>query len=160
MTEATEGKINLLKPTARQVFIAFIGLLENRGLRYAVLETLRTAQIQAAYYAQGREPIDEVNRLRLIAGLQPLPACDKDGRLIGYGIITNAKVSPHQSGEAGDVVPVVDDKGTIPWAITASTAGLWKAFGMLGQEAGLKWGGLWSPFDKFGIGWDAPHYQL
>jgi len=53
----------------------------------------------------------------------------------------------------------VMDGGKIPWAITGGSAELWLAFGKLGQEAGLEWGGAWAPLDRFGIGWDAPHYQ-
>jgi hypothetical protein len=66
--------------------------------------------------------------------------------------------SVHLTGRAADIVPVVD--GKIPWNISAGTAEIWRAFGFLGQEAGLEWGGSWQPLDRFGIGWDAPHYQV
>jgi len=153
-------KIDLLQPEARRLFEAFLTALDKNGLRYSVRETRRTAELQAAYYAQGREPIEEVNRLRLIAGTHPLPVADKNGNPIVYGIITSAVHSLHQDGLAGDVVPVIDDKGTIPWVITAENAALWLTFGRLGQIAGLEWGGTWKPLDKYGIGWDYPHYQL
>jgi hypothetical protein len=67
--------------------------------------------------------------------------------------------SVHFTGKAADIVPVID--GKIPWNIgSREIAALWLAFGRLGQEAGLEWGGSWPPLDRYGIGWDAPHYQL
>ena len=144
-------KIALLKPEARPLFEAFLASLDKHNLRYSVLETLRTAEVQAAYYAQGRESLEEINRLRKIAGLYLFGAEE------AKKIITNARHSLHQDGFAGDIVPVIN--GKIPWVITAENAELWLAFGCLGQEAGLEWGGTWKPLNKFGIGWDAPHYQ-
>jgi hypothetical protein len=145
-------KINLLIPAVRPFFEAFLASLDKCGLRYSVLETLRTQEVQDAYYAQGREGLEEINRLRKIAGLYLLGA-DEAKR-----IVTNTRRSPHQDGIAADIVPVMNN-GKIPWTITEENAELWLTFGRLGREAGLEWGGAWTPLDKFGIGWDAPHYQ-
>jgi hypothetical protein len=146
-------KTALLKPEARQLVESFLTSLDCRGLRYSVVETLRTAEVQAAYYAQGRESLEEINRLRKTAGLYPLGVED------AKRIITRARHSAHQDGLAADIVPVLEN-GKIPWVVTADNAALWLEFGRLGREAGLEWGGAWTPLDTFGIGWDAPHYQL
>ena len=148
---ALMGKIDLLRPEARPYFVAFLNKLETAGLRYTVTETLRTPEVQAAYYAQGRKPLAEVNELRKKAGLYLLTEAE------GKKIVTQTMRSAHLTGCAADVVPVID--GKIPWSITAENAMLWLEFGILGREAGLEWGGEWEPFDRFGIGWDAPHYQ-
>ena len=145
------GKLNLLKPEVRRYFDDFIGRLDRQGLRYSILETLRTAEVQEAYYAQGRRPLEEINELRKKAGLYLL------GGEEGKKIVTKTMESVHLTGRAADIVPVVN--GKIPWVITAENAELWLTFGRLGQEAGLEWGGTWTPLNKFGIGWDAPHYQ-
>jgi peptidoglycan L-alanyl-D-glutamate endopeptidase CwlK len=145
------SKLDLLQPWARPYFDAFINVLEARGLQYSVLETLRTEAVQIAYYAQGRAALEEINSLRKKAGLYLLGAAEA-GR-----VVTHAIHSVHQDGEAADIVPVVD--GKVPWVIARENAELWLAFGRLGQEAGLIWGGIWRPLDKFGIGWDFPHYQ-
>ena len=143
-----------LKPEARAAVSQFIAALEKAGLRYAVLETLRTQEVQDAYFAQGREPPETVNALRQKAGLRPIGAAEA-GR-----VITKARRSLHQDGIAADIVPVLAN-GSIPWNITApEIAKMWLAFGRIGQEAGLEWGGTWTPLDRFGIGWDATHYQL
>jgi peptidoglycan L-alanyl-D-glutamate endopeptidase CwlK len=145
------SKIQLLAPEVRKYFEGFIKKLDNQGLRYSVLETLRAKEVQEAYYAQGRRPLEEINGLRKKAGLYLLGAEE------GKRIVTKTMESVHLTGKAADIVPVID--GKIPWNITAENAELWLTFGRLGQEAGLEWGGTWNPLDRFGIGWDAPHYQ-
>jgi peptidoglycan L-alanyl-D-glutamate endopeptidase CwlK len=145
------SKLQLLKPEVRPYFENFIGRLEKQGLRYSVLETLRTKEVQEAYYAQGRKPLEEINELRKKAGLYLL------GEEEAKRIVTKTMESVHLAGKAADIVPVID--GKIPWNISQENAELWLAFGRLGQEAGLEWGGSWKPLDRFGIGWDAPHYQ-
>jgi peptidoglycan L-alanyl-D-glutamate endopeptidase CwlK len=145
------SKLDLLQPDARPYFDDFINKLDRRGYRYAILETLRTAEVQEAYYAQGRKPLAEINALRTKAGLYLLTDAE------GKRIVTQTMYSVHLKGRAADIVPVLD--GKIPWNMTRETAELWRAFGLLGQEAGLEWGGSWQPLDRFGIGWDAPHYQ-
>ena len=146
------SKLLLLKPEVRKYFEDFVSKLEKEGLRYSILETLRTIEVQEAYYAQGRKPLAEINELRKKAGLYLL------GEEEGKKIVTKTMQSVHLTGKAADIVPVVD--GKIPWNINAENSELWRAFGRLGQEAGLEWGGTWTPLNKFGIGWDAPHYQL
>ena len=145
-------KTDQLLPAVRPFFEAFLTALDRSGLRYSVLETLRSQAVQDAYYAQGREPPAEVNRLRKLAGLYAISA-DEAGR-----IITNAKHSTHQDGIAADIAPVLAS-GKIPWDYGAYKE-LWETFGRLGMEAGLEWGGTWKPLLPCGLGWDPPHYQL
>jgi peptidoglycan L-alanyl-D-glutamate endopeptidase CwlK len=145
------GKLDLLRPWVRPYFDDFLSRLDARNLKYSVVETLRTQEAQDAYYAQGRATLEVINNLRRKAGLYLLGAAEAER------VVTHAIHSVHQDGEAADIVPVLD--GKIPWVITGENAELWRTFGRLGQEAGLMWGGTWKPLDKFGIGWDFPHYQ-
>ena len=144
--------LNLIKHEAKPFFDGFIKRLEQQGLRYSIVETLRTKETQEAYFAQGRRPLAEINDLRKTAGLWPI------GEAEAKKIITQTIQSAHLIGLAADIVPVVN--GVIPWNITKDNAELWLTFGKLGQEAGLVWGGTWAPLNQFGIGWDAPHYQF
>ncbi|MDR0708926.1 MAG: M15 family metallopeptidase [Spirochaetaceae bacterium] len=146
------SKLDLLRPEVRPYFDTFLEKLTLRGFTYAVLETLRSHAVQEAYYAQGRRPLAEINELRKKAGLYLL------GEAEGKRIVTQTRESIHFSGRAADIVPVLD--GKIPWTITGENAPVWLTFGRLGQESGLQWGGTWAPLDRFGIGWDAPHYQI
>ncbi|MDR2486156.1 MAG: M15 family metallopeptidase [Treponema sp.] len=145
------GKLDLLNSGVQRYFDDFVNKLEQRGLRYSIVETLRTQAVQEAYYAQGRESLERINELRKKAGLYLLEESE------AKKVVTKTMNSIHLTGKAADIVPVLD--GKVPWLITANNAELWRAFGALGQEAGLEWGGSWPPFDKFHIGWDAPHYQ-
>jgi hypothetical protein len=73
--------------------------------------------------------------------------------------VTRTMKSAHLEGKALDVVPLLPN-GTIPWNIaTREIADMWKRFGEIGRAAGLEWGGEWKPLDRWGIGWDPPHYQ-
>jgi peptidoglycan L-alanyl-D-glutamate endopeptidase CwlK len=82
------------------------------GLRPQLSETARPAVVQTAYYAQGRQALAEVNKLRHIAGLNPIGAAE-NGRKI-----TNAKAgqSAHnfEPSRAFDVVLVRAD-GNADW---------------------------------------------
>lgn len=44
--------------------------------RIILVETFRSAAVQTAYYAQGRQPLAEINRLRALAGLEPIGPTD------------------------------------------------------------------------------------
>ena len=146
-------RINLLHSQARPVFEYFLSSLEENGFDYLILETIRTQEVQDAYWAQGRASLKKINRLRKAAGLHLL---EKEE---GKRIITKSKHSIHQDGFAADIVPVLKN-GKIPWTLFDENAELWLSFGRLGMEAGLEWGGTWEPLNQYGIGWDAAHYQL
>jgi peptidoglycan L-alanyl-D-glutamate endopeptidase CwlK len=142
-----------LDPAFQPRAAEFINRLKEAGLAYTVLETLRTTAVQTAYYAQGREPLEAVNAKRTLAGLWLITA--EENRKV----ITQTMKSVHMDGKALDVVPLMRD-GSIPWNIaTQEIADLWKQFGEIGRSAGLEWGGDWKPLDRWGIGWDPPHYQ-
>jgi hypothetical protein len=68
--------IALLKPEAEKLFTAMCETLDRTigEDAYIVFEGLRTRAIQAAYYAQGREPLEAVNMKRKAAGLYLLTA--------------------------------------------------------------------------------------
>jgi hypothetical protein len=146
-------KLHALLPSVLPYFEAFIRLLDTSGLRYAILEVLRTAEVQEAYYAQGREPLDSVNAKRKKLGLYLL------GEAEGKRIVTYARHSIHQDRRAADIVPVLED-GKIPWDYMKYQE-LWSRFGRLGTDAGLEWGGgkTWTPLLPCGMGFDPPHYQ-
>ena len=121
--------------------------LKAQGVLVSVTSTLRTQAEQAALYAQGREPLEEVNKKRAIAGM----------RLIGQAenkyTVTNADgvkhKSNHQGGTALDVVPEYDGRPVWPPAHDerwAQIAGVFKQYG-------FEWGGDWKDFP------DLPHYQ-
>ncbi|MDR3342566.1 MAG: M15 family metallopeptidase [Treponema sp.] len=144
--------LDALHPKARTVMEALIEGFKQRGIRFAIVETLRTAAVQAAYYAQGRQSLDQVNTLRKQAGLYLFTKSGENYK------ITNVTHSSHEDGFAADIVPVLPS-GSIPWNVV-EYPGMWRAMGDVGLSLGLDWGGTWAPLNRAGIGWDAPHYQL
>lgn len=147
------NSIDQLKPEARDKAKVFLRKLDAYGFLYSVLETLRTAETQAAYYAQGREKPESVNKLRVIAGLPPISEAEANR------IITKAKKSKHQDGNALDIVPILNKR--IPWIPdTPEKVETWKKLGEVGESCGFSWGGRWTPLDKNGLGWDLPHFEI
>lgn len=82
------------------------------GLRPQLSETARPPEVQTAYYAQGRQSLAEINKLRHIAGLQPIGPVEAKRK------ITNAKAgqSAHnfQPARAFDVL-LINPDGTANW---------------------------------------------
>ncbi len=85
-----------LNPLARAKLGELEKLAAQRGLEFKVISTLRTEKEQLAYFAQGRKPLAEVNRLRAEAGLAPIAG--KENR-----VVTRNLTSIHQFGLAFDV---------------------------------------------------------
>ena len=120
------------------------------GLSVLIIETDRKQIVQDAYYAQGRQSVEEVNRLREKSGLYLIKERENT-------IITNAKVSNHTGGGAVDMCPEIPGKHGYPW--WNAPQDLWEKIGHLAEECGLDWcaGGFGQTWGK---GWDNPHFEL
>jgi len=82
------------------------------GLKPRLGETYRSLAVQAAYYAQGRKSLTEINKLRHVAGLNPI------GLVEAKSAITKAQPgqSPHNflPSRAFDV-ELVKPTGDVDW---------------------------------------------
>lgn len=124
--------------------MAFIVLASDQGIPVRVTSTRRTLQEQAALFAQGRQTRDQVNALRVSAGMPPLKTWEINAK------VTNAQPgdSWHNWGRAFDVVPMQLGLKLVPaWA-----SPWWKKLGEIGKAVGLEWGGAWTKPDT-------PHFQ-
>jgi peptidoglycan L-alanyl-D-glutamate endopeptidase CwlK len=141
--------IGLLKPEAQKLFTAMCGMLDEtlgEG-SYIIFEGLRTEQVQAAYYAQGREPLDAVNKARKEAGLYLLASEKQNYR------ITWTMKSRHLEGLAMDILPAAPD-GQPTWDLTRYR----RQFELIrdaGRETGLECGADWPEAQR-----DWPHYEV
>lgn len=129
-------------------------LAEENSLHFIVTQTLRSQEEQAAYYARGRLPLEEVNRLYKIAKLGQISEADNKK------IVTKARTvwdSFHAYGRAFDIA-VINSLGKIDWDDAAdwNSDGVsdWVQLGKLGESIGLEWGGNFSSMP------DLPHFQL
>lgn len=109
--------------------------------------TYRSQAEQAALYAQGRQPLAEINRLRKLAGMLPTNATEGGRR------VTNAQ--PGQSAHnfkpalAFDVAFITTDQ-KVDW-----NESLFQRFAPLVlSHRQTEWGGSWTGFK------DTPHFQL
>ena len=95
-----------LKGKARLDYEGANNLL-GKGVRLRISYAIRSFAEQTALYAQGRESLLEINRLRKLAGLQPIVESESKNK------VTNAQAgeSYHQYGMAFDIVIMYDKNG-------------------------------------------------
>jgi len=147
MTERSRKMLTELAPAAQPVFINFLERLDNAlgDDKYIVFEGRRRTEVQQAYYAQGRESLEEVNKKRAFAGLYLLQS-ERDNYPITWTL-----ASKHLDGLAMDVTPV-DGRGNPTWEL-AHYRKFFETIRDCGKQAGLVCGADWSTPD-----W--PHYEI
>ena len=147
MTEHSRKMLAELAPAAQPVFKNFLEQLDNAlgGDRYIVFEGRRKTEVQQAYYAQGRESLEEVNKKRAIAGLYLLQS-ERDNYVITWTL-----KSKHIDGLAMDVLPV-DGRGNPTWDM-AHYLKFFETIRDCGKQEGLVCGADWPTPD-----W--PHYEI
>lgn len=118
-------------------------LVSNGSLApYRVFETVRTKEVQEAYYAQGRKGLEEVNRLRTIAGLWKIS--EKENK----DTVTQTLKSKHIEGIAIDIVGWKNNN--FSWNMPDD---FWKTIAHEAVKMGLSAGYYWQWQDK-------PHIEL
>jgi len=147
MTERSKRMLAELDPAAQPVFQNFLERLDNDlgDDRYIVFEGRRRPEVQQAYFAQGRELLEEVNRKRRLAGLYLLQS-ERDNYVITWTLM-----SKHITGLAMDVLPV-DGRGNPTWDL-AHYHRFFEIIRECGKQAGLICGADWPDPD-----W--PHYEM
>jgi peptidoglycan L-alanyl-D-glutamate endopeptidase CwlK len=137
----------------------FLAEAKVAGHSLYVLETQRTDEVQAAYCAQGRQPLAEVNALRGKAGLYLINDAQNKNKITDdppMGLFTVYKGRGHGNGTAFDVVPLTLS-GALQWNTPPA---LWIAIAMIAERCGLYWMGRWKPDPVTLIGKDPNHFQL
>lgn len=133
-----------LHPAIRAKAERFLESLAEAGIAVYVNETVRSIEVQKAYYSQGREPLESVNTLRSEAGLPPITASENR-----YPV-TWTMESKHIDGLAIDIVPM--NRWGKPW--WGAPEHLWRRIGEIGESCGLIWGGRWKKTP------DRPHFEV
>lgn len=111
-------KLEDLNPAVQLRARALLNAAKDAGIDLIITSTYRTAEQQAALYAQGRT---------------------KPGV-----IVTNARPgdSYHNWQCAFDVVPLRNGKPV--WGTSGEDGALWRKIGELGESVGLEWAGRWT----------------
>jgi hypothetical protein len=152
--------LDVLDSRFRPMAEDFLFRCSTAGFRIFVFETLRSDEVQAAYCAQGRKPLAEVNDLRLKAGLSGISEAENRGKITDPppgGLLTVYKGVGHGNGTAMDVVPMTPN-GKLLWSAAPE---VWMSIGEIGELCGMIWGGRWKPInERTGLGFDPGHFQL
>lgn len=144
--------LDRLKPELSARVKNFLAECKKQNIGICVVETLRTADVQAAYYARGRKPFSEVKDLYEKAGLGCISEADAKTKITNCDGAVNK--SRHQGGGAVDLVPLKN--GRAWWSAPEQ---IWTEIGTLAEKFGLDWcaGGYGQVWGK---GWDNPHFEL
>lgn len=143
-----------LHPVVKEQFLKLQKLAKEKfALNIICTNTLRTADEQAALYAQGRQLLSIVNAMRGKAGMSPI--IDAENKVITNA--ANNRKSWHGYGLAFDIA-ITDPTGKkIDWTKASDwnndDIDDWVQVGTLAEECGLEWGG------NFTNMYDPPHYQ-
>jgi hypothetical protein len=141
--------ITLLKPNAQQRFTAMCRTLDETlgDDAYIIFEGVRIEMVQAAYFVQGRETLEVVNRARKDAGLYLLTSEKQNYK------ITWTMKSKHLERLAMDILPTTP-KGEPTWDL-AHYRRQFELIRDAGRAAGLVCGADWPEAQR-----DWPHYEV
>ncbi|QQO10329.1 M15 family metallopeptidase [Breznakiella homolactica] len=140
--------VDRLQPELARRTRIFLEYCREHAIDVCIIETLRRLEVQEAYYAQGRKPLETVNELRKKAGLWAITESENSRT------VTNTMKSRHMEGNAVDICPMKNGK---PWWNAPDE--VWEEIGILAETFGLDWcaGGYGQTWGK---GWDNPHFEL
>ena len=142
---AASRSLTSLRPEVQRLALEWHKRCDDAGIDALVYCTYRGLAEQAALYARGRAPVEEVNRLNKLAGCDPVTAA------VAGKIVTNAKpgFSWHNHSQAWDAVPMA--AGRANWNAIET----YKRMGAIAADLGIEWGGTWR-----GRKIDRPHFQV
>lgn len=109
-------KLSDLEPDVQAMFEATVAACKAIGITVVVTCTLRSIAEQTALYAQGRNTLAEVNRLRKIAGLYAL-ADSENKNCVTWTM--HSKHLPNANGKSIAVDFAISDGKKISWDIKA-----------------------------------------
>jgi len=143
-----------MTPDLQALYEKFYIAMHAAGLDFEVNEVLRTTSVQAAYYAQGREELEEVNRIRKNAGLSAIPAKENNYK-VTWTLNSRHFPGPDGLARAFDIRLLKNSRPhwETKWDGNQNNVADYKEAALIGISLGLDAGGLWkNP--------DFPHYQL
>ena len=130
-------KIEDLNPIVQAMWNTFVLTCQQKGIKTMATSTLRTADEQLAYVAQGRKSLKAVNEFRMRAGFGPITQAENKFT------ITDNFTSVHEFGCAVDFAIV--KAGLAIWEIKAdineNNIPDYEEAGKIAEAIGFTWGG-------------------
>lgn len=143
----------------QEKFTLFKIEMARMGISFIVTCTARTVQEQMALYAQGRNPLAHVNKMRALAGLPPLRD-ESDNRKVTWTLNSKHLIdledgNPDNNKARAFDIAIMDGKN-VSWDLKVDVnrdqIPDYRQAGKIGESVGLKWGGRFkSP--------DMPHFE-
>lgn len=146
---------NDLRPDVLQLYIELSRKLKDIRIDHLLINVARKAIEQKAYYAQGREELDVVNRYRREAGLAPITAAENKIKVTWTLSSKHVIDDNNPKSRAFDIVIMQGAKPV--WNTAADTNGDHRPDY---QEAGLLWESLSSKCRWGGRFNDPGHFEV
>lgn len=149
----TKELLEMLDPKMRGYVMDFLTEINaNEKYKYIIIETLRSEKKQKALYAQGRESLEVVNKLRADAGLPEIS--DKENlRVVTKTLNSRHFANKDGFAEAFDIVAFDRQTGEVFW-VDEPKRGATPY--LLAYNISAKY-----PFRAgFAWGWDLGHYEF
>ena len=153
-------KIGDLTPKLQRLYSAFKKKMDEAEISFVVTCTARTVKEQIALYAQGRQPLEEVNALRRIAGIYEITAAENKRKVTStlksqHLIDLEDNDESNNKSSAFDIVITKDKKAIWDLKVDVNKNDIpdYLEAGKIGESVGLIWGGSWKTFK------DYPHFQ-
>lgn len=131
--------VNLLQPKTKVKALKLFEMAKRNAIIIELNETIRTKETQMLYYLQGRIDKDDLaglNKLRKAYGFWEITKDEANKK------VTWTLDSPHFSGKAFDIVPIVNGKRMYDENVL-------KKVGALAKDAELVWGGDFGDLSHF-----------
>ncbi len=153
-------KIEDLTPQMQLLYAKFKEKMDAAKITFIVTCTARTVKEQQALYAQGRQPIREVNILRRMADLPSITEQENKNK-VTWTLASKHLVDlddgnkENDKSRAFDIVITKNGKATwdVKVNVNQNEQPDYLEAGSIGESVGLKWGGRFkSP--------DYPHFEL
>jgi len=148
--------ITYMHRALKEKYFRFRDEMANAGVPFALTCVLRTQAEQKAYYAQGRETLEDVNTLRLAAGMSAIG--EKEN---AYTVTQtmNSRHFPDGNGKsrAFDIAILKNDRNPtwdIKWDGDKDQISDYEEAARIGASVGLIPGARWKTFH------DWPHFEL
>ena len=146
-----------LTPEMQSLYKKFEAAMKAERLTFKVTCTARTYEEQVALYAQGRQSLDEVNRLRKIAGLYLLTP-DENKRKITWTLNSKHIIDKSKGilkARAFDIVLVTDGRANLDIKVDVDKDLVpdYKEAAAIGKAVGLRPGAYFKTPDF-------PHFEI
>ena len=150
-----------LDPRMGRYMPRFMERVKGAGLNIGISCTARLMKCQIALYAQGRQPLDEINRLRSLAAMNPIGATEAK-KIVTWTLVSKHLVNFDDTDPNNDYSQAFDfflmSNKKAYWDVKASVNANqipdYEEVGEIAESLGWEWGGRWKKNP------DYPHVQL